>query len=411
MFRRGGVANEGIMTGLQDQSGYVDESRLGLNSLVRPGYAEGDRVGFAKGEGIFNFASSDVENIKRLPSGEIDYDYYEEEDLKVPTTWGEKLLPHSISGSDLMGIPESIGKWPYKLLGGEEGDVVSLYGTEEKEKSEFERERRAAQLKEERERGIFGGAPKKKEDAPDLNQPKIVNPESGTPTTSRADDVTAIFEDLLPMIQGTLGVDQSELGRQKYLELAKFGANLMAQPGGSLTRAIGKAAADPLAGMTRIGEQQRISKRAPAELAMKIALRETEGGPLMKNARDLMKADKSLTLKDAMAKVMPSDAGGTSKLIMEMAQGGGLGLATGAAVDIYRRQIEQLLNSSSNEVKNLAGEFGTPLPEKMKDLGEEEIGNYYVQKNGELVRFVGDGKLLLIDDVGFTGKTKKRKKK
>ena len=47
----------------------------------------------------------------------------------------------------------------------------------------------------------------------------------------------------------------------------------------------------------------------------------------------------------------------------------------------------------------------------MKDLGEEEIGNYYVKKNGRLVRFVGDGKLLFINDAGFTGKTKKRKKK
>ena len=50
---------------------------------------------------------------------------------------------------------------------------------------------------------------------------------------------------------------------------------------------------------------------------MKIALRETEGGQLMKNARDLMKADDSLTLKEAMAKVMPSDTNaGTSKLII-----------------------------------------------------------------------------------------------
>ena len=130
MFRRGGVANEGIMSGLQNQSGYVDEPRLGLNSLVIPGYAEGDRVGFAKGEGIFNWAPSDVENIKRLPSGEIDYGYYEEEDLKVPTTWGEKLLPSSISGYDFMGIPASIAKLPYKLLGGEEGDVAQLYGRE-----------------------------------------------------------------------------------------------------------------------------------------------------------------------------------------------------------------------------------------------------------------------------------------
>jgi len=44
MFRRGGVANEGIMSGLQDQSVSADPTSGGLNSLVRPGYAEGDLV-------------------------------------------------------------------------------------------------------------------------------------------------------------------------------------------------------------------------------------------------------------------------------------------------------------------------------------------------------------------------------
>ena len=53
MFRRGGFANEGIMSGLVDQSVSADPTSGGLNSLVRPGYAEGDRVedgrvGFAK---------------------------------------------------------------------------------------------------------------------------------------------------------------------------------------------------------------------------------------------------------------------------------------------------------------------------------------------------------------------------
>ena len=44
---------------------------------------------------------------------------------------------------------------------------------------------------------------------PDPNQPTIVGNEgTGAPKTSRADDITAIYEDLLPMLQGTLGVDQ-----------------------------------------------------------------------------------------------------------------------------------------------------------------------------------------------------------
>ena len=83
---------------------------------------------------------------------------------------------------------------------------------------------------------------------------------------TRESDVKAIYEDILPLLQSTMGVDDSELSRQKYLELAKFGANLMAQPGGSLTRAIGKAAEQPLEGLTRIAETKRKGKRALLKL-------------------------------------------------------------------------------------------------------------------------------------------------
>ena len=90
---------------------------------------------------------------------------------------------------------------------------------------------------------------------------------------------------------------------------------------------------------------------------------------------------------------------------------GKLGFQTSGAVITYKKQIEQILNSGSEEIQNLAGEFGTPLPKKMKDLGDDQIGNYYVKGNGELVRYAGGGKLLKINDAGFTGEIPKRKKK
>ena len=392
MFRRGGVANEGIMTGLVDRSVSADPTSGGLNSLVRPGYQEGGDVD----SGGYQFGETPVgKGIKSFVHRGI-YD---------PIVAGFDMfgaVPLNTAGRMFGYNPGFSGtKFMDTLTGG----AYSDYGNLDPDVAYF-----PPFIKTSAEEGW---AHEKKEedledDGPDLNQPKIVNPETGTPATSRADDITAIYEDLLPMLQGTLGADQSELGRQKYLELAKFGANLMAQPGGSLTRAIGKAAADPLAGMTRIAEQQRQSKRVPAELAMKIALRETEGGPLMKNARDLMRADSSLSLKEAMAKVMPSDVAGTSKLIIDHAVNKSkIPFNNAGAILTYKKQIEQIISSDAPE---LAGEFGTPMPKNPKDLGEEETGNYYVKNNGELVRWDGV-KLLKIDDTGFTGKIKKRKKK
>jgi len=89
----------------------------------------GGRVGLAQGVGKFNWAPSNVEDIERLPSGEIDYGYYEKEDLKVPTSWGERIIP----------------MWPF-------------YGREEQEKKFFESSRKEKEAKKAwEESGIFPG--------------------------------------------------------------------------------------------------------------------------------------------------------------------------------------------------------------------------------------------------------------
>ena len=394
MFRRGGSANEGIMTGLVDRSVSADATSGGLNSLIRPGYDEGGEV--EKG----GFWDSIVGRTLQIP---VDY-------IAKPVANVVNPAVNALVGTEFeqMRTPyDSMDAWLWNKMGRGQHDIYNPDGDPNTD-----------DFVDRTDWGYSNIGKKSKDpdaiewededDGSNLNQPKIVNQNTGAPAKSRTDDITEIYEELLPMLQGTLGADKGELNRQRYLELAKFGTNLMAQPGGSLSRAIGKAAADPLAGMSRIAEQQRQSKRAPAELAMKIALRETEGGPLMKNARDLMKADTSLTLKEAMAKVMPSDDSGTSKLIVEMAQKGGLGLDNAGAIVTYKKQIEAILGGDNPE---LAGEFSTKLPEKKKDLGEEEIGNYYVRNNGELVRYAGGGKFLTINDPGFAGELKKRNKK
>ena len=395
MFRRGGSANEGIMTGLVDRSVSADATSGGLNSLIRPGYDEGGEV--EKG----GFWDSIIGRTLQIP---VDY-------IGKPVANVINPAVNALVGTEFeqMRTPyDSMDAWLWNKMGRGQHDIYNPDGDPNTDDFEDRTDWGYSNLGKKSKNPDAIEWEDDDSDGSNLNQPKIVNQNTGAPAKSRTEDITEIYEELLPMLQGTLGADKGELNRQRYLELAKFGTNLMAQPGGSLSRAIGKAAADPLAGMSRIAEQQRQSKRAPAELAMKIALRETEGGTLMKNARDLMKADPSLTLKEAMAKVMPSDDSGTSKLIVDMAQKGGLGLDTAGAVITYKKQIEEILGGDNPE---LAGEFSTRLPEKKKDLGEEEIGNYYVRNNGELVRYAGGGKFLTINDPGFAGELKKRKKK
>ena len=53
----------------------------------------------------------------------------------------------------------------------------------------------------------------------DTGKIEQVNNTSGEPI-SAAQDIKTVYEDLLPLLQSTLGVDDSEMNRQKYLELA-----------------------------------------------------------------------------------------------------------------------------------------------------------------------------------------------
>ena len=282
MFRRGGSANEGIMTGLVDRSAHADGNMVGINSLVRPGYAEGDSVKESQSWW------KDALDIPPAPYGEMSpeqakdylYDY---------SSLGDAV---DSAGRELIGwTGDSIGnyvtnplKHTFNWITGADLDtpvyntkqalIDKWSGTKRDEKGDIISEEVETEVDSKTDQG---------DSVIDTTKEVVVG------DNSRESDVKAIYEDILPLLQSTMGVDDSEMNRQKYLELAKFGANLMAQPGGSLTRAIGKAAEQPLEGLTRIAETKRKGDKVPAELAMKIALSETESGPVGKQIKDLKK--------------------------------------------------------------------------------------------------------------------------
>jgi hypothetical protein len=109
---------------------------------------------------------------------------------------------------------------------------------------------------------------------------------------SRKSDFKTVYEDLLPIFKENLGPNSDEYTRQKYLELAKFGLNLLKPtPVGvkpSLTGSIATAAEKPLEGYQNILSKEAQAEMVPKQLAAQAALAETQIGQYGKNLRDLM---------------------------------------------------------------------------------------------------------------------------
>ena len=357
MFRRGGVANEGIMTGLQNPSGYVDEPRLGLNSLVRSGYAEGDVV---------------------EPGNTQEYrDYLE-----------EQMYPSNIIGdtSRLLGnITDTAYNWTARPLGNLAQYLLPVADWEPIEKKDSVKDTVERVME---ARGVdIGDEEVQDSEMIDLTKdvPEGADPKDGTALGKNVSgdmsesDLKTVFSDLLPMFKETLGVDDREFTRDKYLELAKFGTNLMAAPGGSLTKAIGTAAGPSLEGLTRIAGEKRKAEQRPAELALSAALKESTPGSIGKGVRDLMNLGKSKA--EAI------------KIVTE--QGSGVG-STRLKFDVIKEIKEDIKRDFGLE-KGLRGaaqkmydseELGVMITDYEKlpeDKEDRKHGSYYVDpKSGKL---------------------------
>ena len=68
----------------------------------------------------------------------------------------------------------------------------------------------------------------------------------------------------------------------------------------------------------------------------------------------------------------------------------------------YAAQITKLIDKGFTSI---AGKFTETRPEA-EDLGQEEIGNYYVDLNGDLLRWNGKT-FLTLEDAGFVDQKKK----
>ena len=108
-------------------------------------------------------------------------------------------------------------------------------------------------------------------------------------------NLTSFFDEYMTMINKANLVNQDEFTKQKYLELAKFGLNLMGQPGGppggrrDLFGAISRAAEKPLEGYQNILARESQMKMLPKQLALQASINAMAPGEVEKTMRTLQR--------------------------------------------------------------------------------------------------------------------------
>ena len=371
MFRRGGMANQGIMSGLVDRTGYQEGGNI----------QEDSRNFFEKMIGV------PPDNMTRAEA---------EEFLFPPTLKGgtQRLFTNTNDFLYNYGVRPIMNLSAYVTgIGGEGLNTFDTIDTVERQIDRLSNTVRDDQG------NIVSTNVKPDPDAdPDADDDGDTEGKDGKgkATGGTGDlsesDLKTVYADLLPMFKETLGVDDEDYKKDAYLQLARFGTNLMAQPGGSLTAAIGRAAEKPLEGIGDIVASKRAAERRPKELALQAALRETDPGTIGKSVRDLMKLGYSK--EEAIKEVVKSGETGLAQVKARIIKEDEDALLQGNIV------TDQFL--ARKLAKNL-DKFNIGIEEimKMPDDKEELIeGQIYVTKEGDIKRHK-KGKFFKPGEKGF----------
>jgi len=358
MFRRGGMANQGIMTGLEDRSGYqeggdvVEDSRTFFEKIVgvpknfdNMTREEADKFLFGGG------LKGDTQRLMTTANDML-YNYGVRPVLNlgayVTGIGGEGLNTFDKIDTDQAMIDSYSG-----TVRDDEGNIISTNTREDPDADPDA-------------------------DSDDADTDKDDKGGTGGKGDLSESDLKTVYADLLPMFKETLGVDDEDFKKDAYLQLARFGTNLMAQPGGSLTAAIGRAAQEPLEGVGEIIGAKRAAERRPKELALQAALRETEPGNISKAYRDLKKLGYSeAEIKKYLVDRGTGDATYATIKARTIKEDEDAILAGNLVADqLKARQVAKKLDSLDIGIEEIA-----KMPDDQEALIEGQI---YVTKEGQI---------------------------
>ena len=371
MFRGGPVSSygTGIATGL--------------------GYNDGGRVGYVKAGKVKSYEDTIKDERRKqeiLSQGfKTEEDFAEEYDKKI----------QQFDPGMLMGIDE-FGKGTFGEKATEEFEVLSSEGA----KNAYVSEKLAEQdkvVKEAEGLGVDSSKLPQKTEKIEIEEKDTttkINDGTGLNNFQEKSD-KQVMQEYMDMFKESLGADKDELNRQRFLEIAKFGANLLAQPGGqSLGEAVGKAGAPALEGFSKIEAAERAADRQAKTLGFQAALKELEPGSLEKNAKALAKLT-GTSVSEAAKQISQNASAGTNrlasmKIIMES-----LETSPGTAY-----AVSEVMYDNDIKRKDIMKH-----PDPTTTTGDEVVGKYYYfEKAGPEGEVIGkwDGeKFILPGEKGF----------
>jgi len=208
------------------------------------------------------------------------------------------------------------------------------------------------------------------------------------------------------MLSKNLGPDQEELTRQKYLELAKFGLNLLKPtPAGvkpNLASSIAAAAEKPLEGYSNILTRESQAKQLPKQLAAQAALAEMAPGSLGKQINDLVSSGAAKNPKEAMELLMDkyTQAAARQKVEQETIKEHA---ADFSILKQFKGLSEPVLKNAGRYLllHEKAGTRSSPSEIKSTSEPVKEEGRLYLDPiNGKIVKYI-NGELLLPGERGY----------
>ena len=244
----------------------------------------------------------------------------------------------------------------------------------------------------------------KKEDEEPVNRLPVKTKKEKVPQDPEK-ELLDIYKENKGILDQVMGSSDDSTKRELYLQLARFGAGLAAQPGGDLVGAIGRAAIDPIEGVGKVLADKKKTEKDIKMLALQKSFDDMKEPEQVKFIKAIQKEYDLPTFADAYDLVTKSKKS-SAEINQENTFYRTVGENMGVSSEGFRRAMSDLDDMG---LGGLIGEFTRPDAMLPEDVEDRTNGEYYVRPNGKPVRFV-NGKLYEPGENLFTAEIKATKK-